>query len=100
MHLYVHSSIIYTSQDTEATYMSINRWVDKVDVVHTHNEMLQKLEKDETVSLAARVELDIIILSEASQKENDRHNMISLLCRILKDDTSELIYKTEMDSQT
>ena len=69
-------------------------------MVHTHDEMLQNLKKDETVSLAAWVELDIIILSEASQKENDRHSMISLLCRILKDDTNELLYKTEMDSQT
>ena len=69
-------------------------------MVHTHDEMLQNLKKDETVSLAAWVELDIIILSEASQKENDRHSMISLLCRILKDDTNELLNKTEMDSQT
>ena len=46
MHLYVHSSIIYASQDTEATYMSVNRWMDKVDVVHIHNEMLQNLKKE------------------------------------------------------
>ena len=26
--------------------------------------------------------------------------MISLICRILKNDTNELIYKTETDSQT
>ena len=59
------------------------------------------LKKNETVRLAAPwVELDIIILSEVSQKEKDKYNMISLLCSILKNDTNELIYKTEMDSQT
>ena len=46
------------------------------------------------------VELDIIILSQVSQKEKDKYNMISLLCRILKNDTHDLIYKIEMDSQT
>ena len=59
------------------------------------------LKKNETVPLAAPwVELDIIILSEVSQKEKDKYNMISLLCSILKNDTNELIYKTEMGSQT
>ena len=59
------------------------------------------LKQNETVPLAAPwVELDIIILSEVSQKEKDKYNMISLLCSILKNDTNELIYKTEMDSQT
>ena len=33
MHPYVHSSTICNSQDIEATYMSINRWMDKGDVV-------------------------------------------------------------------
>ena len=40
MHLYVHCSIIYNSQDLETTYMSINRWMNKEDVVciHTYTE--------------------------------------------------------------
>ena len=33
----VYSIIIYNSQDMETTQMSINRWMDKEDVVHTHN---------------------------------------------------------------
>ena len=39
-----------------------------------------------------------IILSEMSDK--DKYRMISLICRILKNDTTEYIYKTETDSQT
>ena len=32
--------------------------------------------------------------------EKDKYSMASLICRILKNDTNELIYKTEIDSQT
>ena len=45
------------------------------------------------------MEVKIIILSEVSQKEKDKQHMISLMGS-LKYDTSELIYKTETDSQT
>ena len=45
-------------------------------------------------------ELEIIILSEISQKEKDKYH-ISSICGIVKNnDTNELIYKTEIDSQT
>ena len=46
------------------------------------------------------MDLEIVILSEVSQKEKDKY-CILLVCRILKkNDTKELIYKTETDSQT
>ena len=34
MHSYVHSSTIYNSQDMEAIKVSINRWMDKEDVIY------------------------------------------------------------------
>ena len=43
--------------------------------------------------------LEIITLSEVRQKEKDKDHMLSLTCEILKNDTHELIYKTETDSQ-
>ena len=45
--------------------------------------------------------LEIIILSEVSQTEKDKHHMMSLMYRIFKKiyDANELIYKTETDSQ-
>ena len=43
--------------------------------------------------------LEIIILSEVSQKEKDKYHMISHMWN-LKYDTNEPIYKTETDSQT
>ena len=48
---------------------------------------------------ATWMDLDIIILSEVSQTEKDKY-MTSLIRGILKNDTNELIYKTEADSQT
>ena len=46
------------------------------------------------------MDLEIIIPSEVSQKEKHEYHMMSLTCGILQNDTSELIYKTEIDSQT
>ena len=49
---------------------------------------------------ATWMQLEIIILSEVYQKEKVKYRMISLTCRIKKNDTNELIYKMETDSQT
>ena len=59
------------------------------------------IKKKEIVPFAISwMDLKIIILSGISQKEKDRYHMISLICRIQKNDTNELIYKTKTDSQT
>ena len=39
MHPSGHSGIIHNSQDMDTIQMSINRWLDKEDVVHTHREI-------------------------------------------------------------
>ena len=43
--------------------------------------------------------LEIIILSEGSKSEKGKYHMISPICGILKNDTNELMYKTEIDPQ-
>ena len=50
--------------------------------------------------IATWMDLEIIILSEISQAEKDKYQMISPIYGIFKNDTTELIYKTEIDSQT
>ena len=61
-------------------------------------EYYSAIKKNEIMPFAATwMNLEIIILSEVSQTEKDKYH-ISLTCGILKDDTNELIYKT--DSQT
>ena len=44
------------------------------------------------------MDLEIIILSEVSQLGKEKY--LSLTYGILKNDTNELIYRTEIDSQT
>ena len=64
-------------------------------------EYYSAIKKNEIMPFAATwMDLEIIILSEVSQTEKDKYCMISLICGIQKDDTNELIYKTETDSQT
>ena len=66
---------------------------------HTHNGTLFSHKKNKIMPFAATwVDLETIILSEVSQKEKDKYHMISLICGILKNDTNELIYKTEKNS--
>ena len=45
------------------------------------------------------MDLEIIILTEVNQKKKDKYCMLLLIHGILKNDTNELIYKTETDSQ-
>ena len=49
---------------------------------------------------ATWLDLEIVILSEVSQTEKEKYRMILLICGIFKNDTNELIYRTETDSQT
>ena len=57
--------------------MSINRWMDKEDAINTYKGILFSHKKKEIMPAAATViDLEIIILSEVSQKEKNK-------CRIL-----------------
>ena len=63
--------------------MSIDRGMDKEDVVHIYNGILLSHKKEQNMTFAATwMELEIIILSELSQTEKDKYHMISLICRI------------------
>ena len=64
-------------------------------------EYYSAIKKNGIMPFAATcMDLEIIILSEVSQTEKDKFHMIPLICGILKNDTNELIYKIETDSQT
>ena len=65
------------------------------------NGLLLSYKKNEIMPFAVtRMVLEIIILSEVRQKEKNKlsYNIIHLWD--LKKDTNELIYKTEIDSET
>ena len=38
--------------------------------------------------------------TKSSKAHKEKYQMISLICRILKNDTGELMYETEIDSQS
>ena len=46
MHPNIHCSTIYNSQDMEATWVSIDRGMDKEDVVHIYNGIFLSHKKD------------------------------------------------------
>ena len=56
--------------------------MDKEDVLHIHNEiLLSHKKKNEIMPFSATwMQLEIIILSEVSQKEKNKYHMISLIC--------------------
>ena len=59
--------------------MSIDKGLDKDDMVHIHNGMLLNHKKNEIMPFAATwMDLDIIMPSEISQTEKDKYHMISL----------------------
>ena len=58
--------------------------MDKEDVGHIYNGILLSHRKNEIMPFAATwMQLEIIILSEVSQKEKDKYHIVSLICGIL-----------------
>ena len=62
--------------------MSINRGMDKEDMVHIYNGILT-IKKDKIMPFAAMwMDLGIIMLSGGSQTKKEKYHMISLKCGI------------------
>ena len=62
--------------------MSIDRGMDKEDVVHIYNGILLSHKKNKIIPFAATwMDLDIVTLSEVSHTEKDKYCMILLICR-------------------
>ena len=61
---------------------STDEWIKKMWYIYTV-EYYSVIKKDEIMPFAAtRMQLEIIIPSEVSQKEKDKYHMISLTCGI------------------
>ena len=77
-----------------------DEWIKKMWHIYTM-EYYSAIKKNEIMPFAAIwMDLEILILSEVSQTDKGKYHMKSLICRIYKNDTNELSYKTERDSQT
>ena len=60
--------------------MSINRWMDKKDVVHIHNGMLLSHKKEWNDAICSNThDLEIIIPSKVSRKDEEQYRTISLV---------------------
>ena len=91
----VHSSTIHNSQDVQTTEMPNNTRIGEEDVVHIHTAILLSVKESEIMPLTATwMQLEMIILSEASQKKTNIAYMWNL-----KDDINEPIYETESGTQ-
>ena len=69
MYPHIHSSIIYNNQDMEGTQVSINRWMNKEDVIYiyTYNSAMKK---NEILPFATMLmNLESIMLSEINQRQ-------------------------------
>ena len=80
--------------------MSIDRGMDKEDVVHIYNGILPCHKKDWDYVICSNTEGPRDYHTNWSEAEKDKYHMISVICGIFKNDTHELIYKIETDSQT
>ena len=80
--------------------MSIDRGMDKEDVVYINTmEYYSAIKKNEIMLLAATWrDIEITILSEVSQKEKDKYHDITNMW-YLKYNTNQHIYVTKTDSQ-
>ena len=78
--------------------MAINRGMDKEDIVHMYSRILFSYKKNEILPFAATwMDPEIIILSEVGQTKTSI-NDITYMWNI-KNDTKEINYKTETNSQ-
>ena len=75
---YVHSSTFHNGQDMEATWMSTDRWMDKEDVAHAYSGVLFSHKSEMMPFIATGMDLEMIMLTEESQKEKDIYHVISL----------------------
>ena len=101
MHPNVHCSTIYNSQDMEATLMSIDRWMDKEDVVHIYNGILLSHKNEWNNAICSNMDgpRDYHTKWSKSFRERQISYVVTYMWN-LKYDTNELIYKIEIDSQT
>ena len=79
MHPYIHFSIIHCRQDTGITVVSINRRLDKDNVMCV---CVHYIKNKIVPFVTVWMDLKNIMLSEIIQSEKDKYHMISLICGI------------------
>ena len=75
-----HSSIIHNSQKMEATQLSINWWIQK-QIVENYSALIRK---EILIDATACMNLEDIMLSEISQSQKNKYEMIPHIIRHLE----------------
>ena len=78
----VHWNIIYNYQEMEATTMSIDRWMNKEDVVYICNGILLSHKKEWKNAICSNTDGPRDYHNQWSMTEKDKYHMISLICGI------------------
>ena len=68
----VHCSTIYNSQNTEETYTSIDRWMDKEDVVRTYSGIVLSHKKEQIRVSSNEVDEPRACYTEWSKSEREK----------------------------
>jgi hypothetical protein len=77
---YVYSSLIYNSQKLERTQMSLNRGIDRENVVIYTMEYYSAIKTNELMKFLDKwMDLEDIILTEVTQSQKNTHYMHSLI---------------------
>ena len=75
-------STTHNSQDMEGTYMSIDRWMDKEDVVHGYNGIVLSHKEEWNNAICSNVDGPRDYHTKWSNSDKDKCHMIPLICAI------------------
>ena len=88
MHPDIHCSTVYNSQDMEVTKISINRGVDKKDMVHIYNGILLNHKKDGNSAICRDIDGPRDCCTEGNKevrkKKKNKYHIMLLIYRIQK----------------
>ena len=90
MHPNVHGSTIYNCQDMEATQVSINRWMDKEDVVYIYDGILLSHKEEWEFAICNNMGGPIGYYAKWNKSDRERQILYDIIymCN-LKNKTSE-----------
>ena len=92
------NSTVYSRQNREATKMSIDRWMDKSDMVHKYNTILLSQKKEQIWVSSNEVDEHRAYYTEWSKSERENIYINAYIYEIYKNGTDELICKEEIET--
>ena len=87
------ATLFTIAKTMEAAKMSINRGLDKEDVLYTYNGILFGYKKEWNYAICSNMDGSGDYHTKWSQKEKEKYYMKSLICKIWKNYNRELIHK-------